>query len=640
MKKRNYFPGGIKSEGHTAIYKMHKYFARRPHNVFRELIQHYSQNNSLIVDCFGGGGVTLIEGLTAKRRVISYDVNPIASFIQLAQTLEVRRDRVDRFADKIRIRVRELIGDAYTTRCRNCSRAAHVRWFEHAYTVSCPHCNQETLLDSNSKKIAASGKAIDGTYTCNQCSGEFRASSTRRTGSKILNLRYKCQSCGTQESTLPEQYDNDLFLSFERDEEKLVANHDLYMPQEIIPSYWDRQKEDCLSRKGFDRFVDFFTPRNRVCSAIYFKALEELKEECTPEEFYFMLLNVSALLRYTNNMTFSTGSWMDGRPVAWAKHAFWTPNQFVECNPLEYFDHRIKAAFAGIKDQGQRFRKTKPSFDESDVVNGIATHCVRHASSSDMNLPDASVDLVITDPPYGSNVQYGELCHFWLVWIRRFLPFETRQFDLSDEVVVHRKQDKSTGYSKSFVDYRIGLTAVYSECYRVLKEDGHLVFTFNNKNPEAWFSVIKAALDAGFDLEAEGITYQEQIEAYRDTAHLRFDGTAEGDFIYSFVKRPKVHAKAPSIELTQVTADKINGVIEGMVNLGKPFTEAQLFIHCYKELLGTLVPYIKAGVPEKQVIECLDLNRVLKRLYDHKSLKKQGNSWIVNDILPLSGVLI
>lgn len=62
MTSKNYFPGGMKSEGHTPIYKMHKYFARRPHNVFRELIQQYSPAGGLVVDCFGGGGVTLIEG--------------------------------------------------------------------------------------------------------------------------------------------------------------------------------------------------------------------------------------------------------------------------------------------------------------------------------------------------------------------------------------------------------------------------------------------------------------------------------------------------------------------------------------------------------------------------------------------------
>lgn len=640
MSRWSYFPGEIKSEGHTPIYKMHKYFARRPHNVFRELIRHYSQPGDLVVDCFGGGGVTLIEALTVGRKVISYDVNPVASFIQYAQALEVKRERVEKIANVIRTRISELIGEAYTTRCRKCSTNAHVRWFEHAYTVKCPHCNHETLLDSKSKKIATSGKPIDGSYVCNNCSGELRASNTKRTGSRLLNLRYKCINCATHEVVAPEPADDDKFYQFKLSEDKWIQQHNLSIPQEKIPAYWDRQKEDCLLRKGFERFSDLFTPRNRVCSALYFKILEDLRDECTEEEFMFMLLNISALLRYTNNMTFSVGSWMDGRPVAWAKHAFWTPNQFIECNPLEYFDHRMKAALSGIKDREQRFRDTKPTFNEADVISGRATHCIRHGSSATMKLPNDSVDLVVTDPPYGSNVQYGELCHFWLVWIQRLLPFRTKRFDLTEEVVVHRKQDKAANYSKTFSDYRMGLTAVYSECHRVLKNNGILVFTFNNKNPEAWFSVIKAALDAGFDLDRQGITYQEQIEAYRDTAHNRFDGTAQGDFIYSFVKRPKITARMPALGLREATIAQIEIVVEDMIKAGTPFTEAQLFVESYKRLLGCLVPYIKAGLSEKQVIECLDFDKVLSILSAHPALRKEGNSWVVSNFVPKSEVLI
>src|SRR5690349_19610251 len=82
------------SSGHTAIYKMHKYFARRPHNVFRALIEQHVQPGGVVLDCFAGGGVTLVEGLTVGRRVISVDVNPIASLIQHAQVAEADPDRV------------------------------------------------------------------------------------------------------------------------------------------------------------------------------------------------------------------------------------------------------------------------------------------------------------------------------------------------------------------------------------------------------------------------------------------------------------------------------------------------------------------------------------------------------------------
>lgn len=631
MKFHNYFLGGMKSEGHTPIYKMHKYFARRPHNVFRALIEHYSPPDGLVVDCFGGGGVTLIEGLTAGRRVISYDINPIASFIQYAQTLEVERGRISELAKKIQTGVQQIFEANYSTKCRRCSETSHVRWFEHAYLVQCPHCASETLLSAGQKKVGASGKPVDGVYVCSSCTQELRAANVKRIGSKILNLRLRCHSCGAHETVTPDDEDHKKFDSISASEDRLIAEYRLYIPQDKIPLYWDRQKEDCLKRKGFERFVDLFTPRNRICSAIYFRELEALRGECSAEEFMFMLLNISALLRYTNNMTFSVNSWMDGRPVAWAKHAFWTPNQFIECNPIEYFDNRLKAAFTGIKDRERRFRNTAPSFSEADVINKSATHCVRNGSSTEMNIPDESVDVVVTDPPYGSNVQYGELCHFWLVWIKGLLPFDSKQFDLSDEVVVHRKQDKEAGYSKTFDDYRNGLAAVYRECYRVLKSDGVLVFTFNNKNPDAWFSVIKAALDAGFDLEPEGVTYQEQIEAYRDTAHLRFDGTAQGDFIYSFVKRKVVDSKKPTDDVIDGLHKAIDEAIQELSKLNSRFSEAQLFIACYKRILAFLVPFIKSGLSEEEVVDCLDFRRAVNAADSSPYLSRDNSDWVTLD---------
>ena len=630
MSDIKYFQGGIKSEGHTPIYKMHKYFARRPHNVFRALIEQYSPEGGLVVDCFGGGGVTLIEGLTAKRRVISYDINPIASFVQYAQTLEVSEDRVRELANLIQNGVREAFGSFYSTECRHCGDQAHVRWFEHAYTVACPHCEMHTFLDSDSKKVNASGKRVDGSYSCNHCAGDIRAANVQRIGSKILNLRYRCGSCDSHETVIPNTDDLQKFSKCIENESSFIERYSLEIPDDSFPDYWDRQKEDCLSRKGFKKFRDLFTARNLLCSAKYFSELDNIRTQCTNDEWNFMLLNISALLRYTNNMTFSVNSWMDGRPVAWAKHAYWTPNQFVECNPMEYFDNRIKAAVSGVKDRRARFTNTVSSFSEIDVVEKRATHAIRNASSESMNLLDESVDVVVTDPPYGSNVQYGELCHFWLVWLKNRLPYPCKTFELDDEVVVHRKKDSTSNYPKTFDDYRLGLTSIYKECFRVLKPNGILVFTFNNKNPDAWFSVIKAALDAGFDLEPEGVTYQEQIDAYRDTAHNRFDGTAQGDFVYSFAKR-KVSSKfdIPKESLDLMIGSCIDATLNVFSANKKVFSEAQLFVAAYKRILSTLVSHIKNGATEPEIIKALDFSRVLKAISHRSDFYQIGSSWNV-----------
>ena len=79
----------VKAERHTPVYQMHKYFARRPHNVFQHLIQYYSKPGEIILDCFCGGGVTIFEALAAKRKVIGCDINPLAAFITKMQILKL-----------------------------------------------------------------------------------------------------------------------------------------------------------------------------------------------------------------------------------------------------------------------------------------------------------------------------------------------------------------------------------------------------------------------------------------------------------------------------------------------------------------------------------------------------------------------
>ena len=81
MKKFSYMKEGLKSEPHTPVYKMHKYFARRPQNVFRALAENYTSKGDVILDVFCGGGVTLFEALSVGRKVIANDINPLASFI-------------------------------------------------------------------------------------------------------------------------------------------------------------------------------------------------------------------------------------------------------------------------------------------------------------------------------------------------------------------------------------------------------------------------------------------------------------------------------------------------------------------------------------------------------------------------------
>lgn len=68
-------------QGAKRHYGVHPYFTRRPYNVVRQYILHYSSEGDRVLDPFGGSGVTAIEAFLENRIGIQNDINPLANFI-------------------------------------------------------------------------------------------------------------------------------------------------------------------------------------------------------------------------------------------------------------------------------------------------------------------------------------------------------------------------------------------------------------------------------------------------------------------------------------------------------------------------------------------------------------------------------
>src|SRR6267378_1165225 len=62
-------------------YGVHPYFTRRPANVVRAYVERYSQVGDVVLDPFGGTGVTAIEAFLMGRHAVQTDLNPFANFI-------------------------------------------------------------------------------------------------------------------------------------------------------------------------------------------------------------------------------------------------------------------------------------------------------------------------------------------------------------------------------------------------------------------------------------------------------------------------------------------------------------------------------------------------------------------------------
>lgn len=126
-------------------------------------------------------------------------------------------------------------------------------------------------------------------------------------------------------------------------------------------------------------------------------------------------------------------------------------------------------------------------------------------SSTDLSqLPDASFDLVITDPPFGGLLHYSELADFFYVWLRLVLKdkypdyFSAEYTPKSLEAVANRAREPEDpdGF------YQRLLTECWREARRILKPGGLLAFTFHHSEDEPWVAVLESLFDAGFYLEA------------------------------------------------------------------------------------------------------------------------------------------
>jgi hypothetical protein len=109
-------------------------------------------------------------------------------------------------------------------------------------------------------------------------------------------------------------------------------------------------------------------------------------------------------------------------------------------------------------------------------------------------LPDCSVDLALTDPPYFDNIAYSELSDFFVPWLELLeqIPAAPRRPSIGEEVGLGRRDaaDKA----------RFGrmLACCFHEVARVLKPEGRLIFTFQHKTAGAWDALANALAGAGF----------------------------------------------------------------------------------------------------------------------------------------------
>ena len=122
-------------------------------------------------------------------------------------------------------------------------------------------------------------------------------------------------------------------------------------------------------------------------------------------------------------------------------------------------------------------------------------------------LPDRSVDIFFTDPPYYDAIAYADLSDFFLVWLKRTLKGHTLLHDPFDHnnCLSPKKQEAIQdpsryieGRKKDRTFYETSMAGAFLEGRRILRNEGIGSVVFAHKTTEGWEALLSGIIRGGW----------------------------------------------------------------------------------------------------------------------------------------------
>jgi putative DNA methylase len=502
-----------------------------------------------VLDPFMGSGTTIGEAHKLGFTGLGRDINPVAvEAVRVAFGAMDRQAIADAYAaldSDVGTRIRGLYrgkdadGEAcdvlyhfwvMQVRCVRC--ASKVDLFSsfvfaaNAYPkrrpevqIVCPTCggifqglhgrNEEICPDCATTFDPQKGNAKGQSATCPSCSSSFTildalARSNRRPDFRLY-AKLVLRADGTKQYVQATEADRADYTQASATLASEVASGAIRLPDLALADGYNTAQS---MRYGFTNWRQFFNDRQLLALGWLRAAIAAISDQSVRE---VLLTLFSGLLEF-NNMFAS----YKGEGTGAVRHMFSHHILKPERTPIEanvWGTPKSSGSFSGLfKGRLQRALEYREYPTEVSGGNGgkavlssgafsgrvsewpskadFATRSIYLScgDSSDLGLPDQSVDLVITDPPFFDNVQYSELADFFYAW---------QQIGLGLTAAVSTRADREV--QDTNVDrFAAKLQGVFRECHRVLKTGGLLAFTYHHSREEGWHAVAHAVLGAGF----------------------------------------------------------------------------------------------------------------------------------------------
>ena len=522
------FDQPIETTKATAIYNMHTYWSKKPHDAIRQYIRHYTQPGDLVLDPFCGSGGTALAALMEGRKAIAIDRSPAATFITKNYCTPVDVDALQAAFDELKRKVKPEIDWLYATRCDRCGGPATTAYTVYSQVFQCPRCLEKVpLFDC----VEVQGRTAKGkpkkVRVCPHCyeRGIEEEISTRseKFGAVPVLVSYLCEDeCkparGERRHNDPDRRKREYFEKYDLGKIKEIQGKDIphwHPPHRMMNVKSDTEPWGVKWRAGTSNFrtiADLFTKRNLWALATL---REVIDDSFMRDPLLFALTGI--LLGFSRMCQWIPGT---SYPFPMMRGTYYMPPVSKEQLVPHYYENRIKLiARAAIEISVK-------------ATCMVSTEDARNLSS----IPSNSIDYVFTDPSYADKVQYGELNFVWEAW----LGLDTRWHD--DEIIVNEARGKTE------TDWADMISVAMAECYRVLKPGRWLSLCYHDTSEGTWSLVQDIMAEVGFlvDRSDSALFIDTQQKSYNQ---LTADKVTKRDLVINF-RKPVPGEAAAALAIT------------------------------------------------------------------------------------------
>jgi DNA modification methylase len=450
----------------TYTYDAHTYHTKVPPQGIAELLKHYLPEGGLVLDPFSGSGMTGVAATSLGLDCILNELSPAAGFISSRFVSSVDASEFASAVQAVVDALETLRADLYTTTCRECQSDTELLYAVWSYEVICSGCEKDFQLWDVCRKYGRTVRdhKILPEFNCPHCGLLLKKSRLERTVAVPVEVAYKCCGSKQKEVTHPPS-DEDLAVL--RSTRQKYPPLEGFYPEVELPAGVNLGQP---RRHGLTTVKSFYTDRGLTVMSHLWRQIHRIEDPQIAAHVAFVFTGLYRRVTRLSEFRFWGGSGNTARLNV--------PYIFEESNIFHVFLRKARAVQDHL---------------ETAALTYQGRTVVRVGSATDMNwLPDESVDLVFTDPPFGGNINYSEMNLLWESWLGRFT-------NNAEEAIVNKVQGKDVA------DYGSLMRRSFEEAYRVLRPGHWMLVMFMNSSARVWEELRDAIDSAGFAMVSADI---------------------------------------------------------------------------------------------------------------------------------------